>query len=129
MTTITTEREIETVADLLKRLGNIPARRVLLRPLPGTATEDDLLLMIESKDRLCELVDGVLVEKPMGMEESEIAALIIIHVGGFIRQHDLGIIMAPDGPTRLRLGLVRLPDVLFISFDRFPDRKRPKGER
>ncbi len=32
-----------TVADLLKRLGNIPANRVRLHPTPGTATEKDLL--------------------------------------------------------------------------------------
>jgi hypothetical protein len=33
-----------TLADLLRRLGNIPARRVRLHPAPGTATERDVLL-------------------------------------------------------------------------------------
>src|SRR5271156_6123619 len=72
-----------TIADLLKRLGNIPARRVRLYPTPGTATEKDLIKVLDRENRPCELVDGTLVEKPMGYEESEIAATIIILLGSF----------------------------------------------
>jgi hypothetical protein len=73
----------ETVADLLRRLGGIPARRVRLHPTPGTATERDVIAANESKERtaLYELVDGTLVEKGMGYEESEIAVLTVIHLG------------------------------------------------
>jgi tRNA A37 methylthiotransferase MiaB len=56
---------IETVADLLESLGDIPPERIRMRPLPGTATEDDVLAVHASEKRLCELVDGVLVEKPI----------------------------------------------------------------
>jgi hypothetical protein len=52
---------IETVADLLESLGDIPPERIRMRPLPGTATEDDVLAVHASEKRLCELVDGVLV--------------------------------------------------------------------
>lgn len=48
-----------TVADVLDHLGGIPPQRVRLHPVPGTATERDIF----EADRLCELVDGVLVEK------------------------------------------------------------------
>ena len=49
-------------ADLLDRLGGIAAERVWSAPAPGTATEDDLLHANDREGRLCELVDGVLVE-------------------------------------------------------------------
>ncbi len=52
---------IETMADLLDQL-HVPPARILLRPPPGEATEEDLL----KNPRLCELIDGVLVEKAMG---------------------------------------------------------------
>ena len=45
-----TSTELETVADLLKQL-HVPPERILLRPPPGEATEEDLL----KSRRLCEL--------------------------------------------------------------------------
>ncbi len=117
---------IATVADLLKSLGDIPAERVRWNPLPGTATERDLLRTNERKEgAICELVDGTLVEKPMGFGESEIAGLILYALLGFIRPRRLGIVLPADGPHRLRPGTVRYPDVSFISWDRLPGRKRP----
>src|SRR5256885_666916 len=63
-----------TVADLVHELGDIPANRILLQPAPGTATEADLLRALDGANKvLCELVNGTLVEKPMGFQESRIA--------------------------------------------------------
>jgi Uma2 family endonuclease len=115
-----------TIADLLTRLGNVPASRVRLYPTPGTATEKDVITVLDLENRPCELVDGTLVEKPMGFEESEIAATIIILVGSFVRRHKLGIVAGEAGTIRLFPGLVRIPDVAFVSWDRLPGRKRPK---
>jgi Uma2 family endonuclease len=119
----------ETVADLLRRLGNIPARRVRLHPTPGTATEIDLVAANEDKLRagLYELVDGTLVEKGMGYEESEIAVLLIIYLGNFIVPRKLGILTGADGMMRTTDPQVRMPDVAFLSRARFPGGKRPKG--
>src|SRR5271166_4211993 len=78
-----------TIADLLKRLGNIPANRVRLYPTPGTATEKDLLEVLDHENRLCELVEGTLVEKPMGYEESEIAVTILTSINLFVRPRKL----------------------------------------
>ena len=64
-----------TMGDLLKRLGNIPAERVRLHPSPGTATEKDVLDVLDRENRPCELVEGTLVEKAMGYEESEMACI------------------------------------------------------
>jgi hypothetical protein len=38
------------------------------------ATERDLLRVIETEDRICELIDGVLVAKTTGYYESRLAA-------------------------------------------------------
>jgi hypothetical protein len=56
---------IETVAELLEALGDIPPERIRMHPWPGTATENDVLAAHARDKRLCELVDGVLVEKPI----------------------------------------------------------------
>ncbi|MBV8781146.1 MAG: hypothetical protein JO353_07085, partial [Phycisphaerae bacterium] len=69
--------EIPTLGDLLDRLGGIPAERVRYFPLPGTATVNDVIEIHDREKRLCELVDGVLVEKPVGLRESIIAGAIL----------------------------------------------------
>ena len=114
---------VESFADLLDRLGNVPLDRIRVHPAPGTAIEDDLIVGCE--DRLCELVEGVLVDKPVGFHESLLATLIIRAVGRFLDDHDLGHVLGADTMLRLAPGLVRLPDVSFFSWDRFPDRQLP----
>jgi Uma2 family endonuclease len=115
-----------TMADLLERLGDVPLRRVLADPAPGTATEQDVIDLGVREKRLCELVDGVLVEKPMGYYESRVAAELIILLGIYLRQHDLGVVAGEAGLLRLMPGLVRIPDVSFVSWGRMPD---PQGPR
>jgi Uma2 family endonuclease len=115
-----------TVADLVERLGNIPLSRVLMDPLPGHATEDDLLKAERRYNRLYELVDGTLVEKAVGFHESLLAAALIQLLRQFVIPRNLGVVPAPDGMVRLFPGLVRAPDVAFASWDRFPGRKLPE---
>src|SRR5687768_16318248 len=103
------------MADLLEALGDVPPDRVRLRPAPGTATERDVVEVQTREGRPCELVDGVLVEKPMGLRESLWACVLIGILEDFLKRHDLGIVTAPDGAMRLMPGLVRIPDVSFIS--------------
>ena len=110
---------------MLKQLGDLPPHRVRAHPEPGTATERDLLAVLDHTDRLCELVDRTLVEKVMGFLESFVAGEIIRHLGNFVTEHDLGIVTAPDGTLRLMPGLVRIPDVAFISWKQLPNRKCP----
>jgi Uma2 family endonuclease len=119
--------DVMNLGDLLKRLGGIPAARVRLHPAPGTATEKDVLRVLDHENRPCELVEGTLVEKPMGYEESEIAGLLITFLNIYVRPRKLGIVTGEHGTVRLFPGLVRIPDVAFATWACFPDRKRPKA--
>jgi Uma2 family endonuclease len=114
-----------TLADILKQLGDISPHRVRMNPLPGTATERDVLNILDHENRLCELVDGTLVEKPMGVLESCLAGDIHGELKPFVDKHDLGILTLPDGTLRLMQGLVRMPDIAFISWKQLPKRKYP----
>src|SRR5947208_13250709 len=112
---------IHTLADLLDRLGGVPLERIRWRPYPGTATEADVLAAVEADDKhLCELVDGVLVEKPMGQYEARVAFVLDHLIEDFLEVNDLGIVYGPDATLRVLPQLVRLPDVSFVSWDRLP---------
>lgn len=114
---------IKTMAEVLDELGGIPLDRILFRPAPGTATEQDVLELERRENRLCELVDGVLVEKAMGYEESIVAGAILSFLRAFVIPRNLGQVSGADGMMRLFSGLVRIPDVAFASWSRFPDGK------
>lgn len=73
MATVESSSNILTVTDLAEIFGDIPAWRVRNAPAPGTATENDVIEIAQREDRLCELVEGVLVEKTVGYEESCLA--------------------------------------------------------
>ena len=116
---------IETLADLLEQLGSIDPARVRYHPAPGTATEQDVLDMQSREGRLCELVEQVLVEKAMGFRESWLASFLIYTLLSFVKPRDLGIVTGEAGLIQLAPGLVRIPDVAFIAWERLPDRRIP----
>jgi Uma2 family endonuclease len=117
---------VVTVSDLLHQLGDTPPERVRLQPPSGTATEADVVAVHDREQRLCELVDGVLVEKTMGYYESYIAATLIRLLGNYVVEHALGIIAGADGMMRLASGLVRIPDVSCMSWEKLPGRRLPR---
>ncbi len=120
------ETPFRTLGEVLNQLGGIPPHRVRLSPVPGTATERDLIHENDHKDRICELIDGVLVEKATGQEESRLAALLISFLIAFVRPRNLGTVLAPDGPSRLSPNQIRYPDVAFVARNRFQGRKNRK---
>lgn len=120
------KRQTETLADLIGRLGDIPPERIRLWPSPGTATERDLESCPEDQSRLVELVEGTLVEKPMGNFESHLALVLAQMLLNFLDKHNLGILLGPDSILRYRAGLIRKPDVSFFSWRHFPSRKLPR---
>ncbi len=118
-------REFETLADLHERLGFVPLRRIRMQPAPGTATEKDLLAIPREEGRF-ELIDGTLVEKtPMGWKEGMWAIYLGYWLIDHVRKNDLGIAFGADSPYRLRLGLVRVPDLSFVPWSRLPGEEAP----
>ena len=115
-----------TLANLQEHLGGIPFERIRLYPPPGMATEEDALWLDDHEDCICELVDGVLVEKVMSTFESLLAATLIRLIGSFLDANDLGILLGADGQLRILPTKMRVPDVAFIRWDRFPGGKLPK---
>ena len=69
-----------TLADVLHDLGDIDANRVRWHRL-GRATVADVVNIDDHEDRLFELVDGVLVEKATGFQES----LLAVSLSTFIK--------------------------------------------
>jgi Uma2 family endonuclease len=118
----------ENVGELIHDLGDIPPERIRMDPLPGQATERDLLRLHGRTNRLYELVDGVLVEKAMGTAEAFLALRLGRLLGAFADEHDLGDVAGADATLRLLPGTVRLPDVSFVSWDRLPGRMYPSEQ-
>ncbi|HET6883488.1 MAG TPA: Uma2 family endonuclease, partial [Pirellulales bacterium] len=112
-----------TLNALAELFGDMPAWRIRSTPAPGTATEDDVLAIDEREDRLCELVDGVLLEKTVGYEESCFTVDLVTLVNSFVKRHKLGKVSGPDGMMRLFPGLVRIPDIAFVSWKRYHARR------
>ena len=109
-----------TLAELVTQLGDIPLERIRMQPPPGTATEDDLV-----KTKLCELIDGVVVEKAMGYPESRIAFMLGVFLEQFASERGLGFVVGADALTRLKPGMLREPDVSFVRWERVPGGKIP----
>jgi Uma2 family endonuclease len=125
MTTLTPVPAIQTLADLLRELGDIPPARVRFPPPPGRATEADVLAADRHGDRTCELVDGVLVEKATGLRESFLAIALAAILRAFVLPRNLGLVTGADGTMQLAAGLVRIPDVAFTGWGRIPGGRVP----
>ncbi len=117
-----------TVADLYRRFGPIPFERIRQNPPPGCGTVADVVRLNDHEDRLYELVDGILVEKTVGYEESFIAGEILAILKNFVERRKLGLVAGEGGMMKLDIDLVRIPDVSFVSWDRVPGRKFPNEQ-
>ena len=126
-TVIDAIQPLRTMAELADHLGGISADRVRLWPAPGTATPDDAVEVKRTERKLCEVIDGVLVEKIMGWFESRLAIVLAYFIEQFLEQNDLGILTGADGPLFVEQGQMRLPDLAFFAWEKFPDRILPRN--
>jgi Uma2 family endonuclease len=117
--------KIKTLADLVKRLGGVALDRIRFHPPPGSATVQDVIDLHRRENVLCELVEGVLVEKAVGFVQSGLAAFLIGLLNSFVLPRNLGIVTGEAGTMELTAGLVRIPDVAFTRWDRLPGRRYP----
>jgi Uma2 family endonuclease len=104
-------------SEWLRELGDVPAHRIVMNPWPGTATEADLLRLVEREKRFVELIDGTLVEKPMGSPESLIAGILVQELNNFVLPRGLGYVLTESALLRMVVDRIRMPDVSFISID------------
>jgi Uma2 family endonuclease len=119
-------RRFDNAAEWLRALGDVPPERIIFDPWPGTATEADLLRLVERDKRLCELIDGTLVEKPVGFWHSLIGMNLMARLGAYVDAQRLGIVAGANATLRMpSCGRVRLPDGIFISRERQPNLLEP----
>jgi Uma2 family endonuclease len=116
---------VKTLADVVNRLGGVPLDRIRFHPPPGTATVQDVIDIQHREGCSCELIEGVLLEKAVGYNESSLALILAGLMNAFVIPRNLGIVTGPDGTIELTTDLVRIPDVAFTSWDRIPGRRRP----
>lgn len=115
-----------TWEDRMADLGQIPLARILTSPPPGEATCEDVIRAHDEQGKLCELVDGTLVEKTMGWQEALLAGFLLHWIRSYLDKNPLGHVTGPDAMTRLFGDTVRGPDVAFVAWERLPNRKIPK---
>ena len=115
--------------EFLASLGGVPLHRVLFDPPPGTVT-GAYYEQIDGRvdDRLVELVNGTLVEKAVGMNESRVAMNLVIEMGGHVRSNKLGFIAGPDGTVKMAGGNRRMPDVAVYLRSDYPNGVRPAAK-
>ena len=113
-----------TTVSLSQRLG-VPSNRIRLSPAPATATVEDVIHIQDHEGVSCELIDGTLVEKTVGLLESGLGMFLGRLLAEFVDTHNLGLVTGEAGTFELMPHLVRIPDVAFTSWDRFPGRCYP----
>jgi len=113
-----------TSVDLSQRLGVSP-ERIRASPAPGTATVEDVIHIQDHEDISCELIDGTLVKKTVGLLESGLGIFLARKLAEFVDTHNLGIVSGEAGTFELMPHLVRIPDVAFTSWDRLPGGRYP----
>ncbi|MCE9528732.1 MAG: Uma2 family endonuclease [Planctomycetales bacterium] len=119
MSLTTSPSKFGNLAELIDSLGGVPLERIRVAPPLGAGTIDDIVNIEEKEGRLCEMIDGVLVEKTMGYFESEIAVLLAAALIQFVKKNDLGVVTGEGGMILFPGNQVRIPDVAFVSWERF----------
>lgn len=72
-----------------------------------------------TEDVKAEYVDGeVIVHSPVSTRHSDLVWFIGYLLRTIVRQHDLGRVLGPELQVRLRPGLRRVPDLLFVAKER-----------
>ncbi|HEX4608964.1 MAG TPA: Uma2 family endonuclease [Urbifossiella sp.] len=121
MSAVASASRIFTLADVLRRVGDIPLERVLVSPAPGTAKPEDAVNPAIVGDRLVELVGGILVEKAVGFYGDLIGTRLIHILSTHLDQNNVGATTGAQGGYRFAFDLMRMPDVAFVRWDSVDD--------
>lgn len=116
----------QNVAELHASVGGVPLDRIRLIPHPGEATLSDAIEAdAEVGARTVELVDGVLIEKAMGYQESLLATTLAFLIKSYLQESDLGVVAGSDGTSQYYEDCTRAPDVSFVSWQSLPGGRVP----
>lgn len=97
-----------------------------LYPSQGDWSEEDYLSLTDSTSRLIEFTDGQVEFLAMPTEAHQlILAFLFEALRGFVRDKELGLVLFAGLRVQLRPGMIREPDLVFISKDNF----RHRGSR
>lgn len=118
-------RRFRTAEEWLRSLGNVPLQRIVFDPPPGTASLSDVIRLAHQENRGVELVNGTLVEKPVGLRESVIASRIIRRLSNIVEPNNLGFVSGEQGMIRMLMGNIRMPDVAFFRREDLPGGQLP----
>jgi len=102
-----------------------PANPTTSGEVPDALPEYPLI----SSDLLYEVINGEIVEKTVGVEQAEIAGILMRILSHFVWENRLGRVI-PEMVFRINVqrNLQRRPDLAYVSDARYPFRKRaPKG--
>lgn len=92
-----------------------------LQPMAGTSavmTEEEFETWCD-EDIKAEYVNGeVIVHSPVSTRHSDAVWFIGYLLKTIVQQHDLGRVLGPEVQVRLRPGLRRVPDLLFVAKER-----------
>jgi len=122
----TTVPRFKTGEEWHRSLGGVPLGRIVFDPPPGTATLSDVIRLVDGDHkRAVELVNGTLVEKPVGLRESIIAGIVLTLLNEAVRPKRLGLVSGEAGMIRMLMGNVRMPDVAYFRREDLPGGKLP----
>jgi hypothetical protein len=114
-----------TAVRLAELFGAVPMSRLALNgDFTGKDAEFVLRLADGEPKRLCELIEGIVLEKAMGTRESWIAVKLIGILYPLVSSNGLGELLGADGMLRLQQN-VFIPDVSYLSKERLPGGRLP----
>ncbi|QDT15415.1 Uma2 family endonuclease [Alienimonas californiensis] len=114
-----------TVADIMEQFGDVPLFRIVMDPAPGTATEEDIARVQRETGRLCELVDGTLIEKAVGAESDLMGGELLTLIRNAIRGKKIGWVLGGQAFLRLTGRRTRAADVAVIRAEQVPSGRFP----
>jgi len=130
MLAVAAETRYRSYAEILARVGNVPAERILPYPPPGSATPDDAFDPKFVGGRAAEVVGGILVEKTVGVYDEYIATRILGFLQAFMDEHNLGAVTGSQGGYWFASDTMRMPDASVVLWDSLddPDEIEERGE-
>ena len=117
--------DIKTLADLRERLGGIALERIWFHPRRERPRKRTSYTPRPEKTGFASWSTEHWWRKRRGLTSLRVAIELAYLVKSYLEREDLGICVGADGIMRIAPGLVRIPDLSFISWDRLPGRETP----